>query len=168
MNSIPMKKLLFLFAFLAGTSASFAQNYSQQAKTYFNQYLSTQTMTDLIRNSLPTLEDCQLVFKDAYAKQYFDYVEKSKEQMLPGQVKQDEKFVAVGVDVFSTQDIQQKKGNYAGGMNGIADKLQAYVTFYKVELLRTEGADAGVSYNYWVNINGRWVFFPKPWHAFKA
>jgi len=144
-----------------------AQNYSDQAKKYFSKYLTSKSMTELITKSLPTLEDCKLVFKGQNAYTYFRVIEEMKSKLGAELQKENETFVEIGIATFSTQDIEQGKGNYAGGMKNIVDKLQTYVTFYQVKLLREKGAEGGVSFNYWVNINGRWVFFPKPFNAFE-
>jgi hypothetical protein len=144
-----------------------AQNYSDQAKIYFAKHLTSKSMIELIAKSLPTLDDCKLVFKGQNAYTYFGVMEEMKSKLSDELQKEDETFVDIGIETFSTQDIEQSKGNYAGGMKNIVDKLQTYVTFYKVELLREKGAEMGVAYKYWVNLNGRWVYFPKPYAAFK-
>jgi len=144
-----------------------AQNYSDQAKIYFTKHLTSKSMIELIAKSLPTLDDCKLVFKGQNAYTYFGVMEEMKSKLSDELQKEDETFVDIGIETFSTQDIEQGKGNYAGGMKNIVDKLQNYVTFYKVELLREKGAEMGVAYKYWVNINGRWVYFPKTFAAFK-
>jgi len=155
-----------IFITLAAMTAN-AQNYSDQAKIYFAKYLTSKSMTELITKSLPTLDDCKLVFKGQNAYTYFGVIEEMKSKLGAELQKENETFVDIGIEIFSTQDIEQGKGNYAGGMKNIVDKLQTYVTFYKVELLREKGAEMGVAYKYWVNINGRWVFFPKPFTAFE-
>jgi len=166
-----MKKTIYtmtavIFITLAAMTAN-AQNYSDQAKIYFAKYLTSKSMTELITKSLPTLDDCKLVFKGQNAYTYFGVIEEMKSKLGAELQKENETFVDIGIEIFSTQDIEQGKGNYAGGMKNIVDKLQTYVTFYKVELLREKGAEMGVAYKYWVNINGRWVFFPKPFTAFE-
>ena len=52
-------------------------------------------------------------------------------------------------------------------MKNILDKLQSGVTFYNVNMLKEKGAEFGVAYKYWVKIDTRWVYFPKPWAAFE-
>jgi hypothetical protein len=71
------------------------------------------------------------------------------------------------VDTFTTEDVLMHKGNYAGGMNGIADRLIEGVVFYKINFMRKTDDEYGYAYNYWIKIGERWVFFPKPWYAFK-
>jgi hypothetical protein len=144
----------------------FAQNYSDQASTYFSKFLTSKSMTDLILKSLPTLDDCKLVFKGQNAYTYFGLVEDMKSKIPAEQTNGNEVFVDFRVEAFSTQDLILGKGNPTGGMKKIVDKLQPYVVFYNINLLREKGAEFGVSFNYWVKINNRWVYFLKPWIAF--
>lgn len=154
-----------IIVLLALTNAK-AQNYSDQAKTYFSKCSSSNSVVEIIVKSFPTLDDCKLVFKGDNAYTYFGKLEDIKSQIGSGVQRENQVFVENRVQVFSTQDIELGKGNYAGGMKSIVDKLQPYVTFYEITFLKVKGAEAGNSYKYWVNINGRWVFFPKPFDAF--
>lgn len=146
---------------------TYAQNQSDQAKTYFSSYLSSESMEKLILQSLPTLEDCQSVFEGQHAETYFRSLEEMKSKPVNKPNEGNETFADLRIEYFSTSDIQQGKGNYAGGMERIVDKLQTGVIFYKVSLLRKKGDEYGLALNYWVWINGRWVFFPKPYAAFE-
>lgn len=165
-----MRKLfrtsLSAFLLILVSMSANAQNQSDQAKTFFASYQTSESMGRLIVQSLPTLEDCKTVFKGENAGIYFRAMEemKSKSAVEPGQ--ENETFADIEVDSFSTADIEQGNGNYAGGMARIADKLQSGVIFYKVSLLREKGDEYGLAYKYWVNIHGRWVFFPKPYSVF--
>jgi hypothetical protein len=152
-----------------------AQDYSELAKVYFSKYLDSKSFSELTSMSLPTFEECKLVFKGQNAKIYFDYIDEMRIKMedeLKKRTFEDElkieleTFADIRIESFCTADILQGKGNYAGGMKKLADKLQKNVTFYEINLLRTVEAEHGVAFKYWVNINGRWVAFPKPWRAF--
>ncbi len=164
----PIMKKVFtalLFPLLSSYYAS-SQDYLKQAQNHFSQYLNSHDFVHLMTESLPTLDECQMVFKEEAALEYHAFVETMKAKAEEELKTEPELFVDVRIEVFSTQDIEQQKGNYAGGMQGILDKLQPYVIFHKVSLLREKGAAYGVAYKYWVNINGRWVFFLKPYRAF--
>jgi hypothetical protein len=147
-----------------------AQNYSRQAQIYFSKYLNSKTLEQQLIQSLPSLEDCKMVFKKEHSYTYFGQIEELKSQiklnkgMLVG--KELINFKGVKVNPFSTQDIELGKGNYAGGMADIADKLENYVVFYSVVFLKNKNDESGINYKYWVNINGRWVFFPAPYRYF--
>jgi hypothetical protein len=160
-----MKKLFTTFLIMLSLSI-YSQDYSEQAKNHFSKYLDSKLFIELCSKSFPTIEECKLVFKGQNAYTYFGYIEDIKSKMAEELKKDSEKFLDIRIEAFCTSDIIQDKGNYAGGMKSMSDKLQNYVTFYEINLLRTMEAEFGVAYKYWVNINGRWVFFPKPWNAF--
>jgi hypothetical protein len=163
-----MKKTIFLVTIFFFTCfASDAQDYSNQAKTYFSNYLTTSSMIELISNSLPTLDDCKMVFIGQNAYTYFGYIEEIKSKLKEEKAKENQTFKDVKIETFSTQDIQNGTGNYVIAMKDIVDKLNKYVIFYKVEFLKEKGDEYGISYKYWLNINGKWVFFPKPNSAFE-
>jgi hypothetical protein len=161
-----MKRILFsviIFGSLLnfGHAGLKAQDLSEQASAYFMQYLSLRSITDLGFNSLPTAEDCKLVFAGPNAYTYSGYVQEIINKKGQGAKEKDQSFADLRIKAFSTQDILLEKCNYPAGMKDIVNKLQAYVVFYEVELLKTSGDESGVSVQYWVNINGRWIFFPK-------
>jgi hypothetical protein len=143
-----------------------AQDYSAQAKIYFSKYQNSRAFIELCSKSLPTVDECKLVFKGQNAYTYFGYIEEVRTNISEQINKESENFADIRIDTFNSNDIQDNKGNYAGGMRRLKDILQGYITFYEVNLLRTKDAEFGVAYKYWLNINGRWVFFPKPWNAF--
>ena len=147
---------------LAVHKLAFAQDYSAEAKEHFCKYLDIKSQMNFMKEALPSLDDCKLVFKGKSAYTYFGYIEDMKRQLNPNQ-QDNETFADCRIRSFTTYDIQQGKGNYAGGMKKIKDMLQPNVTFYRVTYLREKDAEFGVSYKYFVNIKGKWVFFPKPW-----
>ncbi len=106
------------------------------------------------------------MFKGSDADTYFVYAQELGKKM-GGTSTDTSVYNAIRLESFSKQDIIQDKGNYAGGMKNIKDKLLDGVTFYEVNFLRNAGDENGVAWKYWVNIDNRWVFFPKPWRAFK-
>jgi len=162
-----LKQLSLVIAILTATQFLFGQNNSEQAKTYFGKTLDSKAFLELCVKSLPTIDDCKLIFKGQNAYTYYGFITDLKSKFQEELKKPIEKFVDLKVESFTTEDVQSGKGNYAGGMAKIADKLQPAVTFYKIDLLREKDAEFGVAYKYWVNINGKWIFFPKPWTAFE-
>lgn len=138
-----------------------AQDYSADAKVFFSKCLSTQAYYNLCKKSLPDLKDCKMVLKAEHAYTMFGAMADIKNGLDSEVVKEkNEVFEDVKIEVFSTQDIELQKGNYAGGMKEVYAKLQPYVLFYEVTYLRKKGNELGVSYKYWAYIHGRWVFFP--------
>ena len=156
---------VFLMTLIAMSTK--AQDQSEQAKTYFSGYLDSKSMAELLIKSLPTLEDCKSVFREPDAETYFKAIEEMKAKQGTELSEESEAFADVRVESFSTRDIEQGNGNYAGGMEGIKDKLQPDAVFYKVSFLREKDAERGLAFKYWGYINGRWVFFPKPYSVFE-
>jgi hypothetical protein len=167
-----MKKIIInislVFTLMLISDSGFSQNYSEQAKVYFSKYLDSKSYFDLCINSLPTLEDCSMVFNKENAYTFYGYIVDLKKNMRNQQKTELEKYADIKVGSFSISDISQGKGNYAGGMKNIVNKLQPNVVFYNITLLREIGNTSGISYEYWVKIEGRWVFFPKPWRIFSS
>lgn len=166
-----MKRTIYASVMMIGMNLvagiAHAQNQSDQAKTYFSTYLTSKSIGELMLHSLPTLEDCQSVFNGGDAETYFRSIEEMKSKSGGGSNEGNETFADLRIEHFSTSDIQQGKGNYAGGMERIVDKLQPGVVFYQVSLLRKMGDEHGLAFKYWIRINDRWVFFPKPYAVFE-
>jgi hypothetical protein len=159
--------LLLIFLWVFACPNLNAQTNAMRATTYFENYLIGQKMVELCAVSLPSEAECKLVFKDSNATHYYGFI-KYMADNLNGITKKDTNvFIAVRVDTFTTEDVLVHKGNYAGGMNGIADRLIEGAVFYKINFMRKTDDEYGYAYNYWIKIGERWVFFPKPWYAFK-
>lgn len=156
--------MLMLSAFSIHT---FAQADLEKAQTYFSKYIDAKAFQELSMKSLPTLADCKLVFKDSSAIIYYNFIENMKKKHKEDTRTDTNTFVDMWIESFTTTDIKLGNKKYAGGMKKIEDKFQKDTTFYQVNMLRTKGAALGVAFNYWVYINGHWVFFFKPWWAFK-
>lgn len=137
-----------------------AQDYSEQAKGYFRKFLEPGSRKELI-NHLPTLDECKIVFTNLDAFTYYGLIEEMRKGMVEELKSDTAKYVDVKVTCFSTQDIDLDRKNYPGSMRNVRTRLQPYVLFYKVSMLRAVGAIGGFSFQYWVFINGRWVFFPQ-------
>lgn len=144
-----------------------AQTNATLATKYFENYLIGQKMVELCTLSLPSEADCKRVFNDSNATHYYGFI-KYMADNLNGITKKDTNvFIAVRVDTFTTEDVLIHKENYAGGMNDIANRLKGGIVFYKINFMRKTDDAYGYAYNYWVKMEERWVFFPKPWYAFK-
>jgi len=143
--------------------------FAQDAAKQFANAKSKKEMLTLISKSMPTLEDCKAIYKTTEdAEFYFKFSEDMKTKLSEETSKiEDEKFVDIRFETFTTEDIAAGKGNYAGGMTKLNGKLKPAITFYGVELLREKDAENGVTYKYWVYISSKWVFLPKPYSAFK-
>jgi len=147
------------FLLLISITGLKAQDYSETGKIYFRQNTLNKG-AEAIKLHLPTLEDCKFVFNGTNPYTYYGFLEEIKKSWQENTQKDTGRFADVLVSCFSTQDIDLGKGNYAGGMTKTRPKLQPYVLFYKVTLVKNPGEDYGNSMKYWVNIQGRWVYFP--------
>lgn len=162
-----MKKLIFLSLFFLSISKFiFAQDNSKQAREYFGKYIDSKEFLELCINSLPTLDECKLLFKEQNAYTYFGSLEDIRKQLNLELAKPNIRYEDLRIETFTTEDIQNNKGNYAGGMKNIADKLQPNIRFYNVNMLKNKGDKYGVDYQSVININGKWIFCPKPWRPF--
>ena len=126
----------------------YGQDYSSEAKSHFSKYLNTKAQVELISNCLPSIYDCKLVFKGINAFTYFGYIEDMKSKLSELEKINNKTFVDCRIESFTTYDIRNGKGNYAGGMEKIKDKLQHNVTFYRVTYLKEKDAEFGTSYKY--------------------
>jgi hypothetical protein len=132
-----------------------------EATAYFSQHKDKNSFENFLFQSLPTLDDCIAIFKtnrDAYT--YQGTIEDTKMEMKNDN-SENQVVADIKVETFTTEDI--KKGKGTGGMKYLVDKLNPNITFYEISLLKTKGAEHGISYKYWIKIDNRWVFFQKPW-----
>jgi len=137
----------------------------EDAKAFFSQYLSGEKITGLIQKSLPDKNDCKAVFKDPDGEAYYAFIS----QIPKDDMGIDGAYTDVKIESFTTSDILNKTSDvFTGGMERIKDKFQPNITFYKVSLLEKAGDERGMALNYWVLLNGKWVFFVKPWRAFRS
>lgn len=162
-----MKNKFFFLSFLLISVFTMS---AQDAAKQFTNAKSKKEMLSLISKSMPTLADCKAIFKtNEDADFFFKFSEDMKTKLTEEIAKtEDEKFVDINFETFTTEDIAAGKGNYAGGMAKLNGKLKPAITFYKVELLRELGATSGMAYKYWTFINNKWVFLAKPYSAFKS
>jgi hypothetical protein len=161
------KKINLFFIAVLFASTSVAQDLSSNAKKYFGNYMHNSKLHEILVNSFPTQEEIKLIFKDNNAYTYFGWLIDYKSQMLK---KPDSSnfYQSIRVESFTTEDVLADKENYAGGMAKIKDYLKPGITFYEINYLKAEGDHSGMAYKYFVNINGKWLFFPKPWKAFET
>jgi hypothetical protein len=127
-------------------------------------------MKHFISSFVILLFSASSIFAQDAAKQFSTAKSKNMKAKLAEEITktEDEKFLDISFETFTTEDIAAGKGNYAGGMTKLNGKLNPAITFYKVELLREVGATSGMAYKYWTFINSKWVFLPKPYSAFKS
>ena len=159
-----MKKIIFL---LLLSSSLFGQTDAEKAKIYFSQFADSKAVIEFCARSLPTLEECKMVFKDEYAGKYFASLEHWKTELTEETKNNTIKFYGLKITLFTAEDVRQDKGNYASGMKSIVNELQPNVTFCNFNMQQNAGDEGyGINYQSAVYLNGRWIFFPKPWRLF--
>ena len=159
------KGILYIGLLMALPFPSLAQDYTVKANDFFRKYTDSKALLELALKALPTMEDCKMVFKEKNAYTYFGFVEDMKKKMQEEATKPGETFKAVRVTANTSCDLERGQGDFPGGMTKCIGSFHSNVTFYAVTLLPEEGATAGVTYSYWIRIDGRWVYFPKPWRV---
>lgn len=164
MKTILVTLTLFL------TQLSFGQNNTKDAKQYFLNYLDYKSQTKMVFNSLPTLEECNYIFKDEYAAMYFEY-SKALKQKGYKKVKKNKRYKTNRVNTnctiqaFNSSEIINDKN---GEKYKLKDILKNNIQFYRVTYHnKKEDTKIGTRYSDFVNINGKWVFIQKFWEAFK-
>lgn len=140
---------------------------SDRVETHFLKYLDEKSINDLLINSLPSLDDCKIVFKDTNADKYFEKIKEINEHWKENieLSESNEIHVDCQIESFTTSDLYL--GDDLGGMERIKNKLQPNVTFYSVRYLREKDSQTGMVYKYFVNIKGDWIYFPKPYIILK-
>jgi len=136
-------------------------------KHHFLKYLDEKSINYLLINSLPSLDDCKMVFKDTNADKYFEKIKEINEHWKENieLSESNEIYVDCQIESFTTSDLYL--GDDLGGMERIKNKLQPNVTFYSVRYLREKDSQTGMVYKYFVNIKGDWIYFPKPYRILK-
>jgi len=140
---------------------------SDLVKHHFLKYLDEKSINYLLINSLPSLDDCKMVFKDTNADKYFEKIKEINEHWKENieLSESNEIYVDCQIESFTTSDLYL--GDDLGGMERIKNKLQPNVTFYSVRYLREKDSQTGMVYKYFVNIKGDWIYFPKPYRILK-
>lgn len=140
---------------------------TQEDINYFNKFLEPDAdISVLMLKAQPTLSDCKAVFNAKYYKEVSDMYYLQYRNMLD--VATDPYFIKMKkvfeVNSNTYEDIINKQHQLPGGMHMMEEKykvLNANTKFYRVQF-KEEGAEYGVSFAVWCFIDGRWVFFPKP------
>lgn len=155
-------KLLVLLIFLP--LSLFSQGDSTEIANFFQGYLDKEARAKFLEQALPTYEECQYVFKPEYVDQFYKYIQ----DLPPVQLKVDEKeYVTCSIRSHIVRESEDIHKRLTGGIYWSDTTVNNNIELFTVRYLRNESATYGLRYSNFVYINGRWVFFPKPWRAFK-
>lgn len=138
---------------------------------YFQKFLNNDIdRTSLLGQAQPNLADCREVFSEdfyrdvfnIYSIHYFSILEDSKKLSDIFRDKTNYKKQS-----SSYSDVQSGKHNLPGGVNRIME-LKGFrpgkLSYLSVSFVH-EGSPRGIAFHLWVFLNGRWVYFPKPWQV---
>lgn len=161
--------LFFICVIFLGVLNSNSQSNENDIKEYFNQYLNSKDQFRLIAKSLPTLEQCKVVFKDEYAPAYYNFISKLDEQInIEISKLEHETHIDCKIDSFNTNDLKNNNSNYNGGMSEFAQVFNPDINFYRLTYLLENGSESYKStYKFFVNIDGNWLFFANPSIVFR-
>lgn len=141
--------------------------------SYFNQFLDPQSdVASLFFRAQPNVSDCKVVFTKKYYREisdiyYFTYRESMENNFEASRIENKNR---VAFEYYTLSDIRDFRDNLPGGMRMLFqqyDALQPGIRFYVVKFLQDD-ATAGMTYSVWCHINGRWVFFFKPWRIMRG
>ncbi len=158
-----MRKLTLVLFLFIGFSL-FSQEKSDAVTKYFDQYLTNKSIFEMIEKSFPTLEECQQVFIGDHAKVYLNGIQEVKKVIQNILSNPDsETLVKSSYEKFSSNDAKSEDGKGSFGMNRIKDVLQPDITYYLISYKTSDGSDSKFSpFKFFVKLNGKWLFFPKP------
>lgn len=142
-------------------------NISPSPDEYFNEFIKENVnINNLFLKAHPTLLDCKAVFsKEYYLKMFQRYCVEFGELTNHHLDPFFPKFNNFKYKTNSSSDLMQGINKLEGGMRMAAEKgaFNYDVLFYKVEFLSCETSQRQKSFSTFCYVNGRWVFFPKPW-----
>lgn len=135
--------------------------------SYFNKFLQPSIdFKSLFLQAQPTLNDCKLVFKEAFYKDIYNFYSHQYMDLLrkQGSVNDLSEYNIYDVRSATYDQLKSKNHDLPGGMNSLVnfDSIKTNVCFYSVSF-RKENAELGTSFSAWVFLNNRWILFIKPW-----
>ncbi|XOV69327.1 MAG: hypothetical protein ACFHU9_09090 [Fluviicola sp.] len=127
---------------------------------------SNQQAIRVMSSAQPTFSDCQQVFSNEYAgfisdvyHVMFRNIAEAKNSYPLGNKTR------VKIESSTITDIQNFTDNLPGGMRQIflhENALRPGTRFFSIKYLKDDD-EHGFNQSIWCHINGRWVYFPKPW-----
>lgn len=159
----------------------FQKTITTKAKTelperVFNDYFSlfldaNMNHYNLMIKAQPNLADCKAIFRDeVYEDVYNIYSILYRGILLKNESWEDvytKDFFDYDSIVFDGDGFTNER-NASGGIkrDEITKLIKPNTVFYSIHFKNT-GAEYGIVYGTWAYVNGRWVFFPKPWRFLK-
>jgi hypothetical protein len=137
---------------------------------YFGKFIKDNaSLNNLFLKAHPTLLDCKAIFtKDYYKTAFQSYCIQFEEVTINNIEPLYPKYTSFRIRTNSSTEIMSGNNKFAGGMRLAAEKgiFKYDVIFYNVQFLKNESSINGNSFSVFCYLEGRWVFFPKPWRGF--
>lgn len=131
---------------------------------------SKEAAMSIMLSAQPNLSDCKAVFSSPYSLLMHDiYHALYRMAFLSDEPYKIVEKNRVQINSNTITDIRNSKDSLPGGMRHISAEYNAFnagTRFYHVHYLKDE-AEYGIGQSIWCFVNGRWVFFPKPWRIIR-
>lgn len=143
--------------------------------SFFNKFLeSNSDVTKLLLNSQPTIADCRTLFSNLYSKELysfysFSYQEMSalKSQNYWNRLREFNKFEVKRISkrnlIEETASAPEIVKNAFFSLEAINKEIDFYIVMFNDSIMHKKGPSLPI----WCYLNGRWVYFPEPWHVIK-
>ncbi|MEL6562435.1 MAG: SMEK domain-containing protein [Bacteroidota bacterium] len=137
---------------------------------FFNEFInSPENARELMLRTQPTLSDCREVFSDEYFELMHLYYDVCFSAILDPRANWEKfrVFDSFKITTSSYQEVQSGKHNMPGGIRDLVNDRVFRPGKYSFHTVKFYPKDSeyGSSFKTWIKINGRWVYFVKPWRA---
>ncbi|MGB7343051.1 MAG: hypothetical protein WBD20_02465 [Pirellulaceae bacterium] len=138
----------------------------------FTKVGSPQEAEKLSKAMIAPLEICQKVFEPELAA--LAAAEYAKERLdifggAPMSIEVSPEYSELHVSAALSEDLNTRSKtakNFAGGWQRVAGQMKPGFTFYRISFVRP-GQTSGMSYDGFVQVDGKWYAFPKVWRLAK-
>lgn len=125
---------------------------------------SDEELLEIYKQHKPTINDCKVMFKKDFYKtayQNINYMYNSFDSQKKGLNSGFNDKNYCRVNTFTTNDVINNSCEICPGkVKKLASKLNPNITCYIVKFLENEDSEHGITSTFFVEINGRWVYFP--------
>ena len=137
----------------------------KEIESYFSRFLEPDIdVVGLMLKAQPNIADCKAIFTEEYFREVYSFNSMIYRSMLEGEGNLDQISTKDVFDIRSTKKDELEKEVTSERKRIFVESLRPNVIFFTVSF-KNYGTEYGTSFSFWVFINGRWVFFPKPWRT---
>lgn len=137
----------------------------KEIESYFSRFLEPDIdIMGLMIKAQPNIADCKAIFSEKYFREVYSFHSMIYRSMLEGKENWDQISTKDVFDIrsFTKDDLKKEATNERKRI--FLESLRPNIIFFTVNF-KNYGAEYGTSFSFWTFINGRWVFFPKPWRT---